>query len=68
MTPQQRRLLYPLTPQTPEQQLVNLISAISLAWPFSIVRAAVLGYCEAFTAVLDPLSLHDACGPENPEV
>lgn len=56
MTPQQLRLLCPLTPQTPVQKVVNLLSAISLSWPFSIARAAIIGYCEAFVAVLDPKS------------
>jgi hypothetical protein len=59
MTPEQQRLLCPLTPQTPVQTAVNLVSALSLAWPFSIARAAVMGYCETFVAVLDPMPLHD---------
>lgn len=66
MTPEQQRLLCPLTPQTPAQQVVNAASALSLAWPFSIARAAVMGYCETFVAALDPMPLHDmppaACG------
>jgi hypothetical protein len=63
MTPQQRRLLCPLTPQTPVQTVANAAAALSLAWPFSIARAAAIGYCETFTAVLDPISLPAACGP-----
>lgn len=62
MTPEQKRLLCPLTRQTPVQTACNLVSAMSLAWPFSIARAAVMGYCETFVAVLDPISLPAACG------
>lgn len=64
MTPQQRRLLCPLTPQTPVQTVVNAAAALSLAWPFSIAREFALEYyCATFTAVLDPISLPAACGP-----
>lgn len=64
MTPEQKRLLCPLTPQTPAQTAVNLVSALSLAWPFSVARAAVIGYCETFAAVLDPISLPEAYGTD----
>lgn len=51
MTPQQRRLLCPLTPQTPVQTVVNGVAALSMAWPFSIAREFALEYCATFTAV-----------------
>lgn len=63
MTPQQRRLLCPLTPQTPVQTVVNAAAALSMAWPFSIAREFALEYCATFTAVLDPIRLPAACGP-----
>lgn len=64
MSPEQQRLLNPLTRQTPVRRLANCAAAISLAWPFSIVRTWVLTYCETFSAVVDPLCLHAACGPK----
>ena len=62
MRPEQKRLLSPLTKQTPVQKAVNLAAVISLASPFSIPRVWFLAYCETFSAVLDPLSLHTAYG------
>lgn len=67
MTPQQRRLLSPMTPQTPAQTVVNAVAALSMAWPFSIARAAAVGYCETFVAVLDPISLPAACAAHDTE-
>ncbi len=64
MTPEQKRLLYPLTRQTPTQKAVNLATAVSLAWPFSILRTRLLTYHETFLSVLDPVCLHAACGQE----
>lgn len=66
MTPQQKRLLHPLTPQTPVQQLANLVAALSLAWPCNGARTFVLAYCETFSAMLDPICLHAACGQGEP--
>lgn len=57
MNPEQKRLLGPLTKQTPVQKVVNLAAVVSLAWPFSISRVWFLAYCETFSAVLDPVSL-----------
>jgi hypothetical protein len=62
MTPEQKRLLRPLTPQTPVQQAVNLLAAISLSWPFSISRTWFLTYCKTFSSMLDPVCLRAACG------
>jgi hypothetical protein len=55
MTPEQMRLLHPLRPQTPAEQMVNVINLAWTCWPLSVVHAAVVGYCETFSAVLDPL-------------
>lgn len=64
MTPEQKRLLYPLTPQTPAQQAANLVAAISLSWPFSIPRTWYFTYCQTFSEMLDPICLHVACGED----
>jgi len=48
MTPEQKRLLYPLTHQTSTQKAANLAAAASLAWPFSILRTWLLAYHETF--------------------
>lgn len=50
MTPEQKRLLYPLTQQTPVQQIANTAAALSLAWPCNGARTFVLAYCETFSA------------------
>lgn len=55
MTPEQMRLLHPLTRQTPVHELRNALQACALCWPWSIVKAAVDGYCAAFVAASDPL-------------
>lgn len=65
MTPQQQRLLHPLTRQTPVRQVANLVAALSLSWPFSIARTWCLTYCATVSAVLDPICLHAACGSED---
>ncbi len=64
MTPEQKRLLYPLTRQTSTQKAANLAAAVSLAWPFSIARTWLLTYCETFSAMIDPICLHAACGQD----
>lgn len=64
MTPEQKRLLYPLTRQTSTQKAANLAAAVSLAWPFSILRTWLLAYHETFLSVLDPICLNEACGQE----
>lgn len=64
MTPEQKRLLHPLTRQTQTQKAVNLATAVSLAWPFSILRTWLLTYHETFLSVLDPVCLNEACGQE----
>ena len=64
MTPEQKRLLHPLTHQTPTQKALNLAAAVSLAWPFSIARTWLLTYGETFSAMLDPICLHAACGQD----
>lgn len=66
MTPEQKRLLYPLTRQTPMRKVANLAAAVSLAWPFSILRTWLLAYHETFLSVLDPICLYKACGPDSP--
>jgi len=55
MTPEQLRLLCPLRPQTPAETLCNVANLAWTVWPLSAVRAAAIGYCEAFLAVIDPL-------------
>lgn len=50
MTPEQKRLLHPLTPQTSPQKAANLATVVSLVWPFSISRTWLLAYCETFSA------------------
>ncbi len=64
MTPEQKRLLYPLTRQTSTQKAANLAAAVLLAWSFSILRTWLLAYHETFLSVLDPVCLHEACGQE----
>jgi hypothetical protein len=65
MTPTQRRLLHPLRPQAPGEKLCNLINLAWTLWPLSVCHAAMLAYCETFSAVLDPLSPGDFyLGPE----
>lgn len=68
MTPEQKRLLHPLTPQTPPQKAANLATVVSLVWSFSISRTWLLAYCETFSARFDPISLHAACEPNRPLV
>lgn len=64
MTPEQKRLLHPLTHQIPTQKALNLAAAVSLAWPFSIARTWLLTYSETFSAMFDPICLHAACGQD----
>lgn len=63
MTPQQKRLLHPLTPQTPVQQLKNAIKVCLLCWPWSIVHAAAIEYCTTVSSRLDPLPSHAITRP-----
>lgn len=63
MTPEQRRLIAPLTRQDPARKLANLVSALSLTWPFSIVRTWLITYCATFSAVVDPICLPPAGRP-----
>lgn len=49
------RRLSPLRPQTPAETLCKAANLAWTVWPLSAVRAAVVGYCEAFSAAIDPL-------------
>lgn len=55
MTPQQLRLLFPLRPQTATETARNLVSLAFTIWPLSAIHAAWTGYCETFSAALDPM-------------
>lgn len=66
MTPEQLRQLRPLRPQTPAETLCNAANLAWTVWPLSAVRAAVVGYCEAFSAAIDPLPRDFCLGPDWP--
>jgi hypothetical protein len=54
MTPEQLRTLFPLRPRTPTERLCSVANLAWTIWPLSAVRAAVFGYCETFSEVIDP--------------
>lgn len=63
MTSEQMRLLHPMRPQTTAETLCNVVNLAWTVWPLSAARAAFVGYCEAFSAAIDPLPTDFCVGP-----
>lgn len=54
LTPRQLRLIYPLTPQSPDRALANVAFAYCI-WPWCIAEVALTTYLDTLQAVRHPI-------------